>query len=55
MFVENGIVKFCEVSLGKGIVEKIFILLDKFIIGDKIYNIVDLLKYFGVDVNVLLI
>lgn len=52
-FVENGIVKLREVSLGKGIVEKTFILPDKFTIGDKPYNIADLLKHPGADANVL--
>ncbi|MCE6115599.1 ATP-dependent zinc metalloprotease FtsH [Mycoplasmopsis agalactiae] len=52
-FVENGIAKLREVSLGKGIVEKTFILPDKFTIGDKTYNIADLLKHPGADANVL--
>lgn len=52
-FVENGIAKLREVSLGKGIVEKTFILPDKFTIGDKPYNIADLLKHPGADANVL--
>lgn len=52
-FVENGIAKLREVRLGKGIVEKTFILPDKFTIGDKTYSIADLLKHPGSDANVL--
>lgn len=52
-FVENGIAKLREVRLGKGIVEKTFILPDKFTIGDKTYSIADLLKHPGADANVL--
>lgn len=52
-FVENGIAKLREVRLGKGIVEKTFILPDKFTIVTKTYSIADLLKHPGADANVL--
>ncbi|EIN14825.1 Cell division protein FtsH [Mycoplasmopsis agalactiae 14628] len=52
-FVENGVARLREVSLGKGVVEKTFLLPDKFYIGDKEYIIANLLKHPGADANVL--